>query len=176
MIGKIDDTGRDLDAPDNAWPTCKEFGSHLHRLLDEGLHPNDWPFHFRWLLDPDEKIHDFTRELLHDIAADLWTFHTELSREDDDARVFRAGHLPAVSSAAFRKDDSVWAVDGCRRFLILRSVDSDAENYTIMGSCYLFGMNHFDCYEISGSGITQRWDFNPFRRMADRYKRTIKIY
>ncbi|KAH6878208.1 heterokaryon incompatibility protein-domain-containing protein [Alternaria rosae] len=162
------------------WQGAQDFGLSLKNLMDSDAEPRgfgmqSWPTRYRWLFDPHyTRLNQSQPRVtsagdLHWIG--LQQFCAELQSLGKDKRIFRAGYLPAVTSHEFEVGDTVWAVDGCTVPLILRPEYNVAprmagrRSFFIVGDCHLFALSHLDCWTTAGTGLDQRWDFDPFRHM-----------
>ncbi len=156
--------------------TASAFGQRLTGLLESNTVPNLWPFELQWLLNLKERQEvsqldsSFNRN-------GLISFCTELATFGEHKFIFRAGHLPAITTAKFRDGDSVWAVDGCRIPLILRAINDDG--FQIVGNCQLLSLQVLDCWTKLGSQSSpdqMEWQFDPFRLLKEHDSRIIDIY
>lgn len=192
-LATIDNTTERGDGGSFRWEGAQNYGLDLRALIDGGACPRDfnmqsWPRRFKWLFD-----HSYTRlnhaplqldnrfsaigspENAHWVS--LRQFCTELQTLEENKTIFRAGYLPATTSHVFDIGDSVWAIDGCTVPLILRPDKNGRRgSYTIVGYCYLFALSHMDCWTTSGTGLDQRWDFDPFRHMDALGTQMINLY
>jgi hypothetical protein len=190
-IAAIDNTTRQGDGKIRSWQRCLDFSQGLRSLLDgildsSEIDPISLPARYRWLFDRSYSRPDINsyldRRTTKFEQTDVQRFCSELSTLGQDKFIFRAGFLPAITSHAFEEGDTVWAVDGCTVPLILRNMNTakpgntDAQSYEIVGNCNLLTMSHLDCWVTSGTGLEQRWDFDPFRYMHALGTRMIKIY
>jgi hypothetical protein len=197
-LATISDTTKQGYEESFRWQDAQGFGLDLKALIDGDAGPRDfemrsWPTRFKWLFDP-----SYTRLSQSQVQQDnkssaagdpgnlhwvgLQQFCTELQTLGRNKRIFRAGYLPAITSHDFDVGDTVWAIDGCTVPLILRP-DNDGSHrnaghrsYTIVGDCYLFALSHMECWTTSGTGLDQRWDFDPFRYMDDLGTQKISLH
>jgi hypothetical protein len=197
-IGTIDSTTRQDDGKTQRWQDCLDFSQGLSTLLDgvldsSEIDPRALPVQYKWLFDRSYSRSDFAQDGL-DVSAlndgrtmkfdfvDIQRFCTELVNLGQEKFIFRAGPLPAVASHDFNEGDTVWAIDGCTVPLILRSTSNvtpgnmGVPGYKIVGNCYLLTLLHLDCWATSGTGLEQRWDFDPFRYMDAHGTQNINIY
>ena len=190
-LATIDSTTVQGDNDTQRWQDAQDFGYALKNLMDSDAAPcsfdtQSWPTRYRWLFDP-----HFTRLNqpqsrttsavdLHRIG--LQQFCAELQTLSKDKHIFRAGYLPAVTSHDLEVGDTVWAIDGCTVPLILRSENNaryrmaGRRSFVIVGDCHLFALSHLDCWTTAGTGLDQRWDFDPFRHMDAMGTQMIYIY
>jgi hypothetical protein len=179
-LATIDSTTMQGSSESQRWQGAQDFGFGMKALTDGDAGPRDfdmesWPSRYKWLFDP-----KYTRlnhpQLRTESTRDLhWVglqqFCAELQTLGRDKRIFRAKYLPAVTSHDFEVGDTVWAVDGCTVPLILRSEYNvrpriaGRRSFVIVGDCHLFALSHLDCWTTAGTGLDQRWDFDPFRHM-----------
>jgi len=190
-LATIDSTTMQGDNDTRRWEGAQDFGFGLKNLMDSDATPRSfdmqsWPTRYRWLFDP-----HFTRLNqpqsrttsagdLHRIG--LQQFCAELQTLSKDKRIFRAGYLPAITSHDFEVGDTVWAIDGCTVPLILRAEHNvrprmaGRRSFVIVGDCHLFALSHLDCWTTAGTGLDQRWDFDPFRHMDAMGTQLINIH
>ncbi len=190
-LATIDSTTKQKYGEGFRWQDAHDFGLGLKAVIDGDASPRDldmrsWPEQYRWLFDP-----YFTRldhpHLQKESAQNLhWVglkkFCDELQTLGENKYIFRARYLPAVTSHEFEVGDTIWAIDGCTVPLILRLEHNmrcgvaRRRSFAIVGDCYLFALSHMDCWATSGTGLDQRWDFDPFRHMDAIGTQTIYIH
>jgi hypothetical protein len=197
-IAMIDSTTRQGDSKVLPWQDCQDFAHGLHMLLDNVLSFGEidsraLPVRYKWLFDRSYSRPSFGRGQLESDAflrgsstkfdrIDVRRFCSKLYSLGQNNFIFRAGFLPATTSHDFKEGDTVWAVDGCTVPLILRDMitatpgNTDAKSYKIVGNCNLLTMSHLDCWVTSGTGLEQRWDFDPFRYMHALGTQMIRAY
>ncbi|CAE7206224.1 hypothetical protein P3342_011437 [Pyrenophora teres f. teres] len=188
-LATIDGTTRQVNYHRPTWQDAQDFSRGLMALIENDFRSKKfdsqaWPPRYQWLFDPSYARPTSAQHQSPDKL--YWTslqqFCLELNKLGKDKYIFRAGILPAISSHDFQEGDTVWAIDGCTVPLILRRVKNlnheymDEWSYRIVGNCYLFALSHLDCWATSGTGLEQRWDFEPFRHMDPLGTQTIKIY
>lgn len=181
LIGEIDGICLNQDASKDAWPAVGHFKDDLESLLLSEVPPVSWPLRFQWLVDPNILIpgsidkKGLPKALTQQQRTELQSFCVELGRESSNNYLFRAGYLPALSRASFKAGDSVWAIDGCQVFLILRKFGIEAVTYKVVGACSLHGMSQFDCYDSRGKETDKQWTFNPFRCVSQPISQIIRL-
>ncbi|RAR09211.1 heterokaryon incompatibility protein [Stemphylium lycopersici] len=188
-LATIDNTTQEGYGERSRWQDAQAFGRDLMALIGDDVSQSDidpraWPAQYNWLLDP-----SYTRSISsivqsngfsametpqHIYRTAVQQLCAELETRGEEKYIFRAGMLPAITSHEFAEGDTVWAVDGCAVPLILRR--RGVESYRIVGNCYLFALSHLDCWSTSGTGLDQRWDFDPFRHMDALGTQRIKIF
>ncbi|EMD89675.1 hypothetical protein COCC4DRAFT_158880 [Bipolaris maydis ATCC 48331] len=188
-LATIDNTTKEGYGPSARWLDGQTFGRDVMGLIGSGsnrtsLDPRTWPAQYNWLLDP-SYTRSISSMMQNNTASAMGPpesiyrtavqhFCAELETHGKNQYIFRAGMLPAVTSHNFVEGDSVWAIDGCRIPLILRRT-RDSEGYRIVGNCHIFALSHMDCWSTSGTGLEQRWSFDPFRHMDPLGTQRIKI-
>jgi hypothetical protein len=197
-LATIDGTTKQQNGNVSQWQNARDFRDELLALANSAddsseIDPQSLPVRYKWLFDRSyarplsSRDQSEKHSSLHEKSTKLdWSEVQQICKElaalGNDEYIFRAGFLPATTSNDIEEGDTVWAVDGCTVPLILRNAsvvtleDVNGQSYEIVGTCYLLAMSHLDCWVTSGTGLEQRWDFDPFRHMDALSTQMIRIY